>query len=114
MEIEFLGKEYPEIKIDFQIIEGKFSPTLIKELSIKWNIPVNFMFIGSPSNKFPYKIEELGGVRLIIWCYYFDAFRIVSQLRICNVSVTASGAILYVGKLFVLVASRRSGEAQGR
>ncbi len=52
--------------IDFQIIKGKFSPTLIKELSIKWNIPVNFMFIGSPSNKFPYKIEELGGVRLII------------------------------------------------
>lgn len=66
MEIEFLGKEYPEIEIDFSIIDGKFSPQLIKELSEKWNIPVNFMFIGSPSNKFPYKIEELGGVRLII------------------------------------------------
>ncbi|VAW25607.1 hypothetical protein MNBD_BACTEROID04-86, partial [hydrothermal vent metagenome] len=41
-------------------------PELIKELSKKWNIPINFMFIGSPSDKFPYKIEELGGVRLII------------------------------------------------
>jgi len=65
-EIDFLGKEYPEIKIDFIIEKAKFSPSLIKELSQKWNIPINFMFIGSPSDKFPYKIQELGGVRLII------------------------------------------------
>ncbi|MDY0780553.1 APC family permease [Tenacibaculum sp. IB213877] len=65
-EIIFLDKEYPQIKIDFQVIEGKFSPQLIKELSKRWNIPVNFMFIGAPSDKFPYKVEELGGVRLII------------------------------------------------
>lgn len=66
MEIEFLGKEYPQININFLIVDGKFSPELIKELSKKWKIPVNFMFIGSPSEKFPYKVEELGGVRLII------------------------------------------------
>jgi amino acid transporter len=65
-EIYFLGREYPEIKIDFIIEKGKFSPSLLEELSKKWNIPINFMFIGSPSDKFPYKIEELGGVRLII------------------------------------------------
>jgi hypothetical protein len=65
-EIEFLDREYPEIDIEFLSISGKFSPNLIKELSQKWNIPINFMFIGSPSDKFPYKVEELGGVRLII------------------------------------------------
>lgn len=65
-EIDFLGREYPEIAIEFLIVDGKFSPKLIKELSEKWKIPINFMFIGSPSDKFPYKIEELGGVRLII------------------------------------------------
>ncbi|MGV6845983.1 MAG: APC family permease [Lutibacter sp.] len=65
-EIEFLDREYPEIDIEFLSVNGKFSPKLIKELSEKWNIPINFMFIGSPSDKFPYKIEELGGVRLII------------------------------------------------
>jgi hypothetical protein len=65
-EISFLDKEYPKIDIEFVVIDGKFSPELIQELSTKWNIPVNFMFIGSPSNKFPYRIEELGGVRLII------------------------------------------------
>ncbi len=65
-EIEFLDKEYPEIDVELIIVEGKFTPELIKKLSKKWNIPINFMFIGSPSDKFPYKIEELGGVRLII------------------------------------------------
>ena len=65
-EIDFLDREYPEIAIEFLVVEGKFSPELIKELSKKWGIPINFMFIGSPSDKFPYKIEELGGVRLII------------------------------------------------
>ena len=65
-EIDFLDREYPEIDIEFVVEEGEFSPELIKELSKKWGIPINFMFIGSPSEKFPYKIEELGGVRLII------------------------------------------------
>jgi len=65
-EIDFLDREYPEIDIEFVKVVGQFSPELISELSEKWNIPINFMFIGSPSNKFPYRIEELGGVRLII------------------------------------------------
>jgi len=65
-EMDFLDREYPEIEIEFIVEKGKFSPELIRTLSKKWNIPINFMFIGSPSGKFPYKIEELGGVRLII------------------------------------------------
>ena len=65
-EINFLDKAYPEIKINFLIEEGRFTPTKIRSLSEKWNIPINFMFIGSPTEKFPYKIEDLGGVRLII------------------------------------------------
>ena len=65
-EIAFLDKEYPEINIEFILEKGKFTPALIRNLSKKWDIPINFMFIGSPSEKFPYKIEELGGVRLII------------------------------------------------
>lgn len=66
LEIDFLDREYPEIDIDFQVIKGKFTPKLIRDLSQQWGIPINFMFIGSPTEKFPYRIEELGGVRLII------------------------------------------------
>uniref|UniRef100_UPI00404847DA APC family permease n=1 Tax=Polaribacter sp. TaxID=1920175 RepID=UPI00404847DA len=65
-EIDFLDREYPEVNIEFIIEPGIFTPKLIQQLSERWKIPVNFMFIGSPSDKFPYKIEELGGVRLII------------------------------------------------
>jgi malic enzyme len=65
-DIEVLDREYPEIKIEFIEVPGTFGPEIIQELSKKWDIPVNFMFIGSPGNKFPYRVEELGGVRLII------------------------------------------------
>lgn len=66
LEVDFLDREYPQIAIEFIIEEGVFSPKLITKLSKEWDIPVNFMFIGSPGDRFPYKIEELGGVRLII------------------------------------------------
>ncbi len=65
-DIEFLDREYPEIDIEYVELTGSFGPELIRELSRKWNIPINFMFIGSPGDHFPYRIEELGGVRLII------------------------------------------------
>jgi len=65
-DIEFLDREYPDITIEFVEIEGTFAPELIENLSKEWNIPVNFMFIGSPGDHFPFRVEELGGVRLII------------------------------------------------
>jgi len=65
-DIEFLDREYPEIKIEIVHLKGRFEPRLIRKLSRQWNIPPNFMFIGSPGDRFPYRIEELGGVRLII------------------------------------------------
>lgn len=65
-DIEFLGREYPAIDIDFKVLHDTFGPDLIAKLSNEWKIPVNFMFIGSPGDKFPYRIEELGGVRLIM------------------------------------------------
>jgi hypothetical protein len=63
---EFLDREYPEIDIEYVELIGSVGPELIRELSKKWNVPVNFMFIGSPGAQFPYRIEEPGGVRLII------------------------------------------------
>jgi len=65
-DLEVLDRAYPEIHIEFVRIEGVFSPELIDKLSHDWNIPINFMFIASPGDKFPYKVSELGGVRLII------------------------------------------------
>lgn len=66
IDIDVLDREYPAIKIEFIHMEGTFGPDLINKLSKKWKIPVNFMFIASPGNHFPFKLEQLGGVRLII------------------------------------------------
>jgi amino acid transporter len=65
-DIEVLDREYPKIKIEYIKIPGTFGPEIIHKLSKKWNIPINFMFIGSPGNKLPYEVSDLGGVRLII------------------------------------------------
>ncbi|MFV8364662.1 APC family permease [Flavobacterium sp. ZT3P35] len=65
-DLKVLDRAYPEIHIEFIEIDGIFGPELISQLSEKWNIPKNFMFIGSPSNRFPYRVSELGGVRLIM------------------------------------------------
>jgi len=65
-DVEVLDRAYPEISIEFIKIPGHFGPALIQELSQKWKIAPNFMFIGSPGDHFPYKLAELGGVRLII------------------------------------------------
>lgn len=65
-DIEVLDRAYPDIDIEFIEIDGKFGPDIINELSEQWNIPKNFMFIGAPSNKFPYHVAALGGVRLIM------------------------------------------------
>jgi len=66
-DIEFLDRVYDEIDIDFVVLTGTFNPSLIHELSEKWSIPTNFMFIASPHGRlFTYTLAELGGVRLII------------------------------------------------
>ncbi|MBP2284693.1 amino acid transporter [Flavobacterium sp. CG_23.5] len=65
-DIEVLDRAYPDIDIEFIEIKGAFGPEIIDELSKKWGIPKNFMFIGSPGDRFSYRISELGGVRLIM------------------------------------------------
>ena len=65
-DIQFLDRAYPEIDIEFVVQYGEFGPELIQELSQKWNVPTNFMFIGSPNVGFIYSLADLGGVRLII------------------------------------------------
>ncbi len=65
-DIEVLDRAYPDIRIEFIVERGVFGPAKIKELSKKWEIPVNFMFIGSPGEDSEHSLEELGEVRLII------------------------------------------------
>ena len=65
-DLEVLDRAYDEIDLEYLEIQGVFGPEIIDELSKKWRIPKNFMFIGSPGNKFSYRVSDLGGVRLIM------------------------------------------------
>jgi hypothetical protein len=65
-DIKVLDRIYNDIRIDYITIHGTFGPDLIDELSLKWKIPKNYMFISSFGKDFRYQISELGGVRLII------------------------------------------------
>lgn len=66
IDLKVLDRAYPDIDIEFIELVGVFGPEIIDELSEKWNIPKNFMFIGSPGDRFSYRVAELGGVRLIM------------------------------------------------
>ena len=65
-EVQVLDKAYDTLNVEFIQLQGTFGPELVHRLSEEWHIPTNFMFIGSPGGKFPYRISELGGVRLVI------------------------------------------------
>jgi amino acid transporter len=57
---------YPQLRVDFLAVKGTFSPGLIDVLSERLQVPKNYMFIGTPGDRFPHRIQELGGVRLIL------------------------------------------------
>jgi amino acid transporter len=64
-DLEVLDRAYGDLDIDFVKLRGTFGPELIQQLCKEWHIPTNFMFISSPGNKFPHRIADLHGVRLI-------------------------------------------------
>ena len=57
---------YPELRIDFVAVKGEFGPEIIELLAERLSVPKNYMFISTPGDQFPHRIEDLGGVRLIL------------------------------------------------
>ncbi|MGD8858984.1 MAG: APC family permease [Myxococcales bacterium] len=64
--LSLIDRLYPQLRIDFLAVEGTFSPGLIEALSKRLDVPKNNMFIGTPGDRFPHKIQHLGGVRVIL------------------------------------------------
>lgn len=57
---------YPRIRIDLLLVKGRFGPELIEKLSNRLGVPKNYMFISTPGDRFPHKLADLGGVRLVM------------------------------------------------
>ncbi|MCB9699775.1 MAG: APC family permease [Alphaproteobacteria bacterium] len=64
--LHVIDQQYPNLRIDFVAVKGCFGPDLIEALSERLGVPKNYMFLGTPGDRFPYRIEKLGGVRLIL------------------------------------------------
>lgn len=65
-DLQLLDEIYPEIEISLVIRAGKFGPSLIAQLSEEYGVPPNYMFLGTPGDRFPHNLSDLGGVRFII------------------------------------------------
>jgi hypothetical protein len=57
---------YPQLRIDFVAVKGVFGPGLVEALSRRLGVAKNYMFIGTPGDRFPHRIEDLGGVRVVL------------------------------------------------
>jgi amino acid transporter len=64
--LKLIDRIYPKLRVDLVLVKGRFGPELIERLSRRMGIPKNYMFIGTPGDRFPHNIAELGGVRLIL------------------------------------------------
>ncbi|MFQ5697163.1 MAG: APC family permease [Myxococcota bacterium] len=66
LHLHMIDRLYPQLRVDFLAVKGTFGPELIEALSKRLRVPKNYMFIGTPSDHFPHRIEDLGGVRVIL------------------------------------------------
>jgi len=64
--LKLIDRLYPQLRIDFVAVKGKFGPELVEALSERLQVPKNHMFIGTPGDRFPHRIEDLGGVRVVL------------------------------------------------
>jgi len=65
-QLSIIDHLYPSLRIDFLAVKGTFGPALIESLSRRLRVPKNLMFIGTPGDRFPHRLAELGGVRVIL------------------------------------------------
>jgi hypothetical protein len=64
--LKTIDRLYPQLRVDFVAVKGRFGPEIIERLSERLGVPKNYMFIGTPGDRFPHNLAELGGVRLIL------------------------------------------------
>ena len=65
-QLKTIDRLYPQLRIDFLAVKGEFCPELVESLSRRLGVPKNYMFIGTPGDRFPHRIEDFGGVRVIL------------------------------------------------
>jgi len=65
-QLKVIDHLYPQLRVDFVAVRGSFGPELVEALSRRLGVPKNQMFIGTPGDRLPHRIEDLGGVRVVL------------------------------------------------
>jgi hypothetical protein len=64
--LKLVDRLYPPLRVDFVAAKGTFGPELVEALSRRLRVPKNHMFIGTPGDRFPHRLADLGGVRVVL------------------------------------------------
>jgi hypothetical protein len=51
--------------MDLVLVQGRFSPSVVAQISTRLGVPRNFMFMVCPNEHFPYDVGDFGGIRII-------------------------------------------------
>ena len=60
-----VDKCFPALHIDLILVKGLFCPEAVHQLAEHFKLPKTNMLMACPSENFLYRIEELGGVRIV-------------------------------------------------
>ena len=63
--VMLLDALYPKLRVDLVLVRGEFGPPAINAVCSQFDVPANMMFISCPDAEFPFKLNALGGVRII-------------------------------------------------
>jgi len=63
--VMLLDALYPKLRVDLVLVRGDFGPPAINAVCSQYGVPANMMFISCPDAEFPFKLNALGGVRII-------------------------------------------------
>eukprot|EP00928_Gymnodinium_smaydae_P095709 TRINITY_DN8282_c1_g1_i1.p1 TRINITY_DN8282_c1_g1~~TRINITY_DN8282_c1_g1_i1.p1 ORF type:complete len:744 (-),score=146.53 TRINITY_DN8282_c1_g1_i1:365-2596(-) len=64
--VRVLDCVYPKIRLDCILVPGEFGPAMVAHVSEMTDVAPNCMFINCPKERFGHRIDELGGVRVIL------------------------------------------------
>jgi amino acid transporter len=63
--LDIIRELYPDMTINYINRQSKFNPETVEAISKELNVPKNFMFMGALTEKQPFSLQDLGGVRII-------------------------------------------------
>jgi len=63
--LRVLDNCYPKVSFGLVVVLGSFAPGTVRQLSTLLSIPLNFMFLSCPGDRFPHDLGAFGGVRVI-------------------------------------------------